>query len=88
MTSVSGDHDGVGRGQQHRKAGNMIFKFGYLSLLACAFATLVLLMGCRDGPTPPEPAERPAIDKPKLSEAQVRRQGKTNTETVIQGLSG
>ena len=88
IISVNGDHDGVGRGQQHRKAGNMIFKFDYLSLLACAFAAFVLLVGCWDESIPPKLAERPVIDEPKLSEEQLRIQGITNTETVIQGLSG
>jgi len=64
----------------------MIFKFGYFSLLACA--TTVLMVGCRDAPSPPKQAKRAVVDEPELSNEQLRIRGITDSETVIQGLSG
>lgn len=88
MTKLNGNHGGVARGQHHRKAGNMIFKLGYFSLLACACATTVLMVGCQKTPSPPKQAKRAVVDEPKLSDEQLRIQGITDSETVIQGLSG
>ena len=64
----------------------MILKFGYFSLLACA--TTVLMVGCRDAPSPPKQAKRAVVDEPELSNEQLRIRGITDSETVIQGLSG
>jgi len=64
----------------------MIFKFGYFSLLACA--TTVLMVGCRDAPSPPKQAKLAVVDEPELSNEQLRIRGITDSETVIQGLSG
>ena len=86
--SVNGNHGGVVRGQHQRKAKNMKFEFSYFSLVTCALGAFVLLIGCQGDPSPPKEVPPKEVKEPALSDEQIRIQGITDSETVIQGLSG
>lgn len=76
------------RGQHQRKAKNMKFEFSYFSLMTCALGAFVLLIGCQGDPSPPKEVPPKEVKEPALSDEQIRIQGITDSETVIQGLSG